>query len=57
MARVFKHSHTKNGVQKKTRKYHIEYRDADGIRRRVPGYTDKAATQQRAAELEREAER
>ena len=57
MARVFKHSYTKNGKAQKTRKWYIEYRDADGIRQRVPGYVDKAATQQKAAELERESER
>lgn len=35
------------------RKWYVEYRDADGIVRRKAGYTDKAATQQLAAELER----
>ena len=32
-----------------------DYIDADGIRRRVAGFTDKSATMQRAAELEQEA--
>lgn len=57
MARVFRHTYTKNGVRKPTKNWYIEYRDADGRKRRVPGYTDKAATLQKAAQLEREAER
>ena len=62
MARIFKHTYTKkdrNGqrITKTARKWYIEYRDGDGIQRRVPGYVDKAATRQKAAELEREAER
>ena len=40
----------------KSAKWWIKYRDAEGIVRRVPGFTDKAATQQHAAALEREAE-
>src|SRR5262245_9571232 len=40
----------------KSAKWWIKYRDADDIVRRVPGYTDKAATQQEAARLERQAE-
>ena len=42
-------------VRRKLKKWYIKYRDADGKVRCVPGYTDKAATQQLAAELEREA--
>ncbi len=38
-----------------TAKFYIEYRDADDIVRRVPGYTDEKATEQEAARLEREA--
>lgn len=62
MARIFRHTftkRTKNGgrVQQKCRKWYIEYRDASDIRRRVPGYTDKRATEQLAAELERRAAR
>jgi len=62
MARVFRHQYTKKArdgtrVTKKARKWYIEYRDAQGVRRRVPGYTDKRATEQKAAELERKAER
>ena len=36
--------------------WYIKYRDASGIIRKVKGFTDKVATQQRAAELERQAE-
>ena len=60
MARVFKPTYTAKGrdgqrITKTARKWYVEYRDADGIIRRVPGFTDKAATQQRASELERQA--
>jgi len=62
MARIYRHSYTKKmkdgkRVLRKTRKWYIEYRDAQGVVRRVPGFTDKLATEQRAAELERQAER
>ncbi len=61
MARVFKHTYTKkvNGkrVTKKTRKWYVEHRDAQGIRRRQAGYTDRKATEQLASELERRAAR
>lgn len=61
MARVFRTSYLTglkdNRVRRRSRKWYVEYRDADGITRRVAGYTDKAATQQLAAELERGAER
>ena len=43
-------------VVKKSKKWWIKYRDADGFVRRIPGCTDKAATLQMAAKLEREAE-
>ena len=43
-------------VSKKSRKWWIKYRDADGRVRRVPGCTDRAATLQMAAKLERDAE-
>lgn len=60
MARIFRQRYTKSTpddrkVTKTSRKWYIEFRDAEGIRRRVPGYTDKPATQQLAAELERRA--
>ena len=61
MARVFKQLTTRtiNGRKVRTRsfKWYVEYSDGEGIRRRVPGYRDKAATQQLGNELERKAER
>jgi integrase len=47
-----------NGQQviRETAKWYIEYKDADGTLKRVPGFVDKAATEQRASELERTAE-
>jgi len=62
MARIFKHTYTakdKSGKRatKRTRKWYIEYRDAAGVTRRVPGFVDKRATEQHAAQLERQAER
>ena len=62
MARVFRQQYTQQtpGGERATRqsaKWYVEYRDAQGIRRRVPGYTDKSATQQLASELERFAAR
>ena len=38
-----------------SKKFYIEYRTADDLVRRVPGYTDKKATEQLASRLEREA--
>jgi len=60
MARVFRATYTAKGrggtrVTRTARKWYVEYRDADGIVRRKAGYTDKAATRQLAAELERHA--
>ena len=62
MARLLKQRYTaKDGqgrkVTRKSKKWYVEYRDGQGIRRRVPGFTDKAATQQFASELERNAQR
>ena len=61
MARVLKTTYLTGPkdkrVRRKSRKWYIEYRDENGIPRRVAGFTDKAATIQKAAELEREAER
>ncbi len=62
MARVFRQTYTKRGskgrkIVRQTRNFYVEYRDADGILRRVPGYTDRKATEQLAAELERKAAR
>jgi len=61
MASVFKPTYTKtdkNGkrVTRKSKKWYVKYRDAEGIVRKIPGYTDKSATQQLAAKLQREAE-
>ncbi len=36
-----------------TRKWYVQYRDSLGVLRKVVGYTDKQATEQLAAELER----
>jgi len=62
MARVFRQRYTQRTpdggrATRDSAKWYVEYHDAQGIRRRVPGYTDKAATQQLASELERNAER
>ncbi|MCG8451074.1 MAG: site-specific integrase, partial [Pirellulales bacterium] len=40
----------------KSSKWYIQYRDENGEKKRVPGFTDKEATQQLAAELERKAQ-
>ena len=42
-------------MYRESKKWYIEYRDATDAVRRVPSYVDKAATSQKAAELEREA--
>lgn len=60
MARIFKQQYTVKGPDgekqtRKSRKWYFEYRDGQGIRRRRPGYVDKHATQQLAAELARRA--
>ena len=63
MASIFRatYTHTDPKTGKKTtkacRKWRVEYRGADGIVRRVTGYTDLAATKQLAARLERDATR
>jgi integrase len=41
----------------RTKKWYVEYADAQGVTRRVPGYTDKTATEQLEAELVRQVER
>ena len=40
-----------------SRKWYIQYKDSEGAWKRVPGYTDKDATAQLAAQLERDSER
>jgi integrase len=61
MASILKQKYTvkdKNGktVRKQSRFWYIDYKTADGTRKRVKGFKDKAATTQLAAKLEREAE-
>ncbi len=43
--------------KRKLRKWYVKYRTPDGRLHRVPGYTDKEATKQLAARLERKAAR
>lgn len=61
MASIFKRTYSKTvggkRVKRKTQKWYIEYIDHDGRPRRLPGYTDRIATEQYAAELERTAQR
>ena len=44
-------------VVRQSSKWYVKYRDADGIVRCVPGFTDKLASQQLEAKLVKEAER
>lgn len=61
MARIYKQHYSKinpttgEQIRRKSRKWYIAYRDHDQIRRTVPGFTDKEATVQLAAQLERTA--
>ena len=62
MARIFRQRYTTKTadgrrVTQQSRKWYVEYRDGQGIRRRVPGYTDKQATQQLGSDLERQSAR
>ena len=59
MASIFRPTYTdkKTGKARKLRRWYVKYRDADGVVRRVAGYTDKEATKQLAARLERGAAR
>ncbi|MHC4092618.1 MAG: tyrosine-type recombinase/integrase [Planctomycetota bacterium] len=62
MARIFRQQYTAQArggrrVTRQSRKWYVEYADAQGIRRRVPGYTDRKATEQLATELERQSAR
>jgi hypothetical protein len=45
------------GILLETRKWYVDYRDASGAPQTVPGYTDRMATDQLAARLERHAAR
>lgn len=61
MASILRQSYTvkdKNGrrIRKKSAFWYVDYKTADGTRKRVKGFKDKAATAQLAAELERKAE-
>jgi len=61
MASIFHQKYTdkdKNGktVRRQSKFWYVDYRTADGTRKRIKGYRDKAATVQLAAKLEREAE-
>jgi len=61
MASIFKQKYTmkdENGktVRKQSKYWYIDYKTADGTRKRVKAFKDKAATIQRAAQLERESE-
>ena len=44
-------------VIRESPKWYIDYTDGSGHPRRVPGFTDKRATEQRATDLEKKAER
>ncbi|MHC4226196.1 MAG: hypothetical protein ACYSW0_02085, partial [Planctomycetota bacterium] len=43
-------------VVRQSSKWYVKYRDADGVVRCVPGFTDKLASQQLEAKLVKEAE-
>ena len=53
MACALRQRFTRNGLTKKSKRRDVRYKTTNGKRRRVAGYTDKAATQQLAARLER----
>ena len=72
MARVFKPQYpkrrtvkgkrvtvTRNGktVYTQSKKWYVEYTDAQGVVRREPGFTDRQATEQLKADLVRRVER
>ncbi len=61
MASIFRQRYTvkdKNGktIRKQSKNWYIDYKAADGTRKRVKGFKDKTATQQLAAKLEKESE-
>jgi len=58
MASVFRPTYTKRTddgktVKRTSRCYWIEYRDPDGVLKRVRGFVDRRATQKKAAEIEK----
>jgi len=55
MATVYRRTYRRNGKLKKLKNWYIDYTDHEGNRQTAKGYTDKSATQQLAAKLEREA--
>ena len=61
MATIFKPTWTRvdaasgKRLRQRNAKWHVRYRDADGVLRPVPGYKDKEATRQLAAQLEKRA--
>ncbi len=55
MATVYRRTYVRNGKKQKLKNWYIDYTDHDGSRRTVKGYTDKSATQQLAAKLQRDA--
>lgn len=63
MASIFKPTYTKTDpktgkrIKRKARKWYVQYKDQHGRWKRVPGYVDREATRQLAAQLERKVER
>jgi site-specific recombinase XerD len=61
MASIFRQKYTVKDetgktIRKQSKYWYIDYKTADGTRKRVKGFKDKAATAQLAAKLEREVE-
>lgn len=56
MAQVYRKPYTKGGKTMYRKKWYIRYRDPNGKRHDVPGYTDKKATLTYALQLEKRAE-
>ena len=63
MASIFKRTFSKidpktgRRTKHKSKVWSIKYRDGNNIERRVKGFADKEATRQKAAQLERKADR
>jgi len=57
MASVFKRKYTKvvdgKRVKKQSQKYYTRLTDADGIKRTMPLFTDRTASEQQAAQLQK----
>jgi site-specific recombinase XerD len=61
MASIFRQEYTIEGkdgkrVRKQSQYWYIDYKTADGTRKRIKGFRDKTATTQLAAKLEKESE-